>query len=128
MGPDVGSPAHSTLDVARTVAESVRSHDAVVELDAGLAGEFATYGLNGRAPGVRVETDRDGTMRVRVRVVIRFGRPIPDLGDEIRSVVVRRLRELGVDATVDIHVAGITETADSTRRASSPALDTAGPP
>ena len=107
MSPDAGSPAPSTLDVARTVAEASRAHDDVVDLDAGLAGEFATYGLGDRVPGVRV--DRDGRTNVRVRIVVRFGRPIPSIGDEVRSRIVAGLRDMVDDPAVDVHVADIVE-------------------
>lgn len=122
MGPDAGPPAtsaRSALDVARTVAESAMSHDDVVELDTGLAGEFATYGFGGRVAGVRVDLDRDDRAHVRVRIVVRFGRPIPDIGDEVRSQIVSGLHAVDVDGSVDVHVADIVEVAEPT---DSPAL------
>ena len=79
---DVDPRPPSPVDVARVVADAARSHDDVVDLDAGLAGEFATYGLGGRVPGVRVERDRDGRTQVQVRLVVRFGRALPDVGDD----------------------------------------------
>lgn len=107
MAAAAGSPAQSTLELARSVADAARSHDDVVDLDAGLAREFATYGLGGRVPGVRVEHDQDRT-RVRLRIVVRFGRPLPDIGDEVRDRVAAALS--GLDAAeIHVHVADIAD-------------------
>lgn len=108
MSVDAGSS--SPIDVARTVADAARAHDDVLDLDYGLAGEFATYGLGGRVPGVRVEVERDGRTRVQLRLVVRFGRPIPDIGDEVRSKVAAALGP-AADPDVHVHVADITTAA-----------------
>ncbi|HSP02658.1 MAG TPA: Asp23/Gls24 family envelope stress response protein [Acidimicrobiales bacterium] len=97
------------VDVARIVADAARAHDDVVDLDAGLAGEFATYGLGGRVPGVRVERDRDGRTKVQVRLVVRFGRALPDIGDEVRSRVTARLD--AAEPEVHVHIADIVSEA-----------------
>ncbi len=107
MGNDAGTPAPSTVDVARAVADSARAHDDVVDLDAGLAGEFATYGLGERVPGVRVERDLDERADVRVRIVVRFGRPLPAIGDEVRDRITSALHGLVDDPSVHVHVADI---------------------
>jgi uncharacterized alkaline shock family protein YloU len=107
MAAAAGSPAQSTLEVARSAADAARSHDDVVDLDAGLAREFATYGLGGRVPGVRVEREQDRT-RVRLRIVVRFGRPLPDIGDEVRARVAAALRDVGAPE-IHVHVADIAD-------------------
>lgn len=108
MGNEAGSPATSTVDVARTVAEAARGHDDVVDLDAGLAGEFATYGLGERVTGVRVDRSGDDDhANVRVRIVVRFGRPLPTIGDEVHAQVTSSLSKLLDDPTVHVHVADI---------------------
>ncbi len=120
MQTDTGSPVPSTLDVARAVADAACSHDDVVDLDAGLAGEFATYGLGGRVAGVRIDRD-DDRAAVRVRVVVRFGRPLPAIGDEVHDRIRSALRDVADDSTVHVHVADIVT--------STPAeLDPAGTP
>lgn len=106
MPADADPRPPSPVDVARVVADAARTHDDVVDLDAGLAGEFATYGLGSRVPGVRVEVDRDGRTQVRVRLVVRFGRSIPDIGDEVRSRVRAGLDDT-VEPEVHVHVADI---------------------
>ncbi|MGK2929605.1 MAG: Asp23/Gls24 family envelope stress response protein [Acidimicrobiales bacterium] len=107
MGNDAGTPAPSTVDVARAVAEAARTHDDVDDLDAGLAGEFATYGLGDRVPGVRVDRGRDGHVDARVRIVVRFGRPLPTIGDEVHTRITAALRDLVAEAAVHVHVADI---------------------
>lgn len=107
MGNDADTPAPSTVDVARAVAEAARAHDDVVDLDAGLAGEFATYGLGERVPGVRVDRARDDHAGVRVRVVVRFGRPLPAIGDEVRTRITAALHGIAEDPAVHVHVADI---------------------
>lgn len=106
MPVDAGSPSPSPIDVARAVADAARAHDDVVDLDTGLAGEFATYGLGGRVPGVRVDVDRDGRTQVQLRLVVRFGRPLPDIGDEVRSRVTAGLDGIA-EPEVHVHVADI---------------------
>lgn len=105
MPADAEQRPPAPVEVARVVADAARSHRDVVDLDAGLAGEFATYGLGGRVPGVRVERDRDGRTQVQVRLVVRFGRPLLDIGDEVRSQVVAGLDDGEPD--VHVHVADI---------------------
>jgi uncharacterized alkaline shock family protein YloU len=108
MAAAAGSPAQSTLEVARSAADAARSHGDVVDLDAGLASEFATYGLGGRVPGVRVEHEQDRT-RVRLRIVVRYGRSIPDIGDEVRARVAAALGSLD-EPEIHVHVADIADT------------------
>ena len=105
MPADADQRPPAPVEVARVVADAARSHGDVVDLDAGLAGEFATYGLGGRVPGVRVERDREGRTQVQVRLVVRFGRALPDIGDEVRSRVTAPLD--GPDPEVHVHVADI---------------------
>ena len=121
MPVDAGSP--SPIDIARAVADAACAHDDVVALDRGLAGEFATYGLGGRVPGVRVEVDRDGGAQIELRLVVRFGRPIPDIGDEVRSRVSAALEHVA-DPQVHVHVADITSDASEP---APPELDPHGP-
>lgn len=108
MPADADPRPPSPVGVARIVADAARSHDDVVDLDAGLAGEFATYGLGDRVPGVRVEVDRDGRTQVHLRLVVRFGRPLPDIGDEVRSRVAAGL-DRTAEPDVHVHVADIVD-------------------
>lgn len=125
MPVDADRRPPSPVDVARVVADAARSHEDVVDLDAGLAGEFATYGLGGRVPGVRVDIDRDGRTHVRVRLVVRFGRSIPDIGDEVRSRVTAGLDDTA-DPDIHVHVADIREDTEPARPHAE--LDTPGAP
>jgi uncharacterized alkaline shock family protein YloU len=102
---DVDPRPPSTVDVARVAADAARSHDDVVDLDAGLAGEFATYGLGGRVIGVRVERRGGGRTQVQVRLVVRFGRALLDIGDEVRSLITARLAD--TEPEVHVHIADI---------------------
>ncbi|MCD9623955.1 Asp23/Gls24 family envelope stress response protein [Rhabdothermincola salaria] len=128
MSPDAGSPAPSTLELARVVADASRSHDDVVDLDAGPAGEFATYGLGERITGVRVDTTHTDHPAVQVRLVVRFGRPVTAIGAEVHARVVSALRDRGGvdDPAVHVHVADLVEgdrTDDDTQTLGSAAAD-----
>lgn len=129
MSSTAGSPASSTLDVARSVADAARSVDDVVDLDAGVAGEFATYGLGGRVPGVRIDVDRTGRTFAHVRVVVRFGRPLPDIGDDVRARVAAALGDRTGDPEIDVHVADIVDASTSAHQTiSGPRALGEGPP
>jgi uncharacterized alkaline shock family protein YloU len=69
-----------------------------------------------------VDASRTGPTQVRVRLVVHFGRPLPDIGDEVRSRIIAVLSDLVDDAEVHVHVADITE-ADRSR---APELDPPG--
>ncbi|MDZ7676632.1 MAG: Asp23/Gls24 family envelope stress response protein [Acidimicrobiales bacterium] len=103
MSPAAG-PA---VELADTASRTARDHADVVDLDGGLAGEFATYGLGRRVPGVRVDREPDGRWTVRLRLVAKYGRPLPDIGDEVRARVGDALATEHLDAVVQVHVADI---------------------
>jgi uncharacterized alkaline shock family protein YloU len=110
MAGDASSPPVAAVDLAEVAAGRARSHPDVVDLDTGLAGEFATYGAGRRVTGVRVDPGRErGRAEVRIRLVVRYGRPLPVIGDEVRDQVLAGLEELGCQASLQVHVADIVE-------------------
>lgn len=97
----------SAVDVAETASRSAEEHPDVAELDGGFAGEFATYGIGRRVRGVRVDRARDGDWSVRLRIAARYGRALPDIGDEVVAKVRDALASDGIDAAVHVHVADV---------------------
>ncbi len=123
MRPDAGSTVISTLAIARAAADAATAHDDVLQLDAGLAGAFATYGRDGRVAGVQVDAARSGPTQVRVRLVVHFGRPLPDIGDEVRARITAVLSDLVDDVEVDVHIADITTEVDRAPDLEAPAAE-----
>ncbi|MFC6094604.1 hypothetical protein [Saccharothrix lopnurensis] len=77
------------------VEAAVLAHPAVARLD----DAFASYLPGRRVVGVRVEG------RVGVAVVLRLGRPIPEVVDELRD----RVRAVTGPAPVDVVVADLVD-------------------
>ncbi len=73
------------IRIARAAASAARGVPGVLDLSAGTVGEFATYGEGGREPGVRVT--RDAATRVTLRLVVEFGRLLPELAQDVRETV-----------------------------------------
>ena len=97
----------SPLALARAAARAARGVDGVVDLNAGSVGEFATYGGGEREPGVRAVVG--GRPRIALRLVVAFGRPLPELTDDVRSRVQDAAVGLlgGSRPTVDVHVVDV---------------------
>lgn len=105
------------LAAARAAETTARAVPGVLDLSGGRIGEFATYGSGERVVGVRVGSGPDPS--VTLRLVVEYGRDIPELTDEVR----RRVREavaaylLRADVPVNIDVVDV-----STREAAAAAL------
>lgn len=102
--PAPSNPA-SNVAVAQAAADAARAVHGVLDLDAGTVGEFATYGVQSRVPGVRATAS---PASVSLRLVVQYGLVIGPLADEVRDRVQRVLASL-VDGsvTVDVHVADV---------------------
>ena len=100
----------SSIQLARAVEEAARGVAGVADLDGGAVGEFATYGDGDRVRGVRARAPRETEpTKVALRLVVRFGYPLPELTDQIRATVrevVQRLTGVA-DASVDLHVVDV---------------------
>jgi uncharacterized alkaline shock family protein YloU len=92
-------------DLARAIADAARSTVGVTRLDGGAVGEFATYADGERVEGVRIGTE-DPT-RVRLRLVVAFGRPIPEITAEVDAAVRARLASQWRPTRIDIDVVDI---------------------
>jgi uncharacterized alkaline shock family protein YloU len=92
-------------DLARAVADAARSTAGVTRLDGGALGEFATYADGERVEGVRIGSE-DPT-RVRLRLVVAYGRPIPEIAAEVDAAVRDRLASQWRPTRIDIDVVDI---------------------
>ncbi|RKT53499.1 hypothetical protein [Saccharothrix australiensis] len=79
------------MDPAERLAAALLAHPSVVRLD----GRYASYLPGRRVVGVRTE-DR----RVGVSVVLRAGRPIPEVVAELRAAVGAVAGDVPVDVVV----------------------------
>nr|WP_184546006.1 hypothetical protein [Streptosporangium becharense] len=80
------------------VAEAVRNSPDVVGLSAGPFGTVATYLPGERVPGVALREDE-----VEVAVVVRLGRPLPEIAAGVRAAVA----PLVGDRPVNVHIGGV---------------------
>lgn len=92
-----------TIATARRVAERTLGVPDVVELSAGSYGTTATLGAGVRVKGVSVQRDE-----VRVGVVVRYGRPVPEIASEVREAVRAEVPGRVVHVEVEDVVAGAT--------------------
>lgn len=76
-------------DLARDAADAATSTAGVTRLDGGALGEFATYADGERVGGVRISSEDPST--VRLRLVVAYGRPIPDIAADVDAAVRARL-------------------------------------
>lgn len=101
-------PKPQPLAAARAAETAARAVPGVIDLSGGRIGEFATYGGGERVVGVRVRNGPDAN--VVLRLVVEYGRALPELTDDVRS----RVREavtpylMRADTTVDIDVVDVT--------------------
>lgn len=100
MAADARDPG----EVARGMAKAARGCPDVVELSAGGFGTLQTPVPGGRVRGVAV---RGG--HVEVGVVVRFGRPIPDITAEVRAALAPMAAGRAVHVYVEDVVAGLGE-------------------
>jgi uncharacterized alkaline shock family protein YloU len=97
-------------DVARAVADAARSITGVARLDGGAVGEFATYADGGRVEGVRI--GREDPATVRIRLVVAYGRPIPEIAADVDAAVRDRLAPRWSPKRVDIDVVDVVTVPD----------------
>jgi uncharacterized alkaline shock family protein YloU len=92
-------------DLARAVADAARSTTGVAHLDGGAIGEFATYADGERVEGVRI--GREDPSTVRIRLVVAYGRSIPEIAADVDAAVRDRLAPRWRLTRVDIDVVDV---------------------
>jgi uncharacterized alkaline shock family protein YloU len=92
-------------DLARAAAAAATTTAGVMRLDGGALGEFATYADGERVEGVRIGSE-DPT-RVRLRLVVAYGRPIPEIAADVDAAVRDRLAPRWRPTRVDIDVVDV---------------------
>lgn len=92
-------------DAARTAADAAVSTAGVTRLDGGAFGEFATYADGERVEGVRIGSEDPST--VRLRLVVAYGRPIPEIAADVEAAVRDRLEPGWRPSRVDIEVVDV---------------------
>ncbi|MDP8958252.1 MAG: Asp23/Gls24 family envelope stress response protein [Actinomycetota bacterium] len=95
---------------ARLAATAANEVPDVLDLYEGAVGEIATYGSGERVGGVRVR--RGEPNRLVLYLVVRFGRPLAEIAEEVRDKVRQRLEGSWV---IDVHIQDV--------RAEQPALE-----
>jgi len=105
-----------SLAVARAAESAARGIAGVADLSAGTIGEFSTYGSGERVSGVRVRTGDDPS--VGLRLVVEYGRPLPELVDEVRARVLAEVTPLfGREVPVNLEIVDVTMQAEAERAA-----------
>lgn len=102
------TPLPPPVDVAHTVATAATGLPDVDRLYQGAVGEIATYGRGERVGGVRIH-DVD-VARIEVHVVARYGRRLPEVAEEVRTVVGAALVNQGIhldDVMIDVRIADL---------------------
>jgi hypothetical protein len=102
-GPAPGADREAADELARSVAELVAAHPAVVRLDGGIFGAVGTYLPGGKLVGVRVD-EHGGP--VEVAVVLSLATPIPEVVAQLRARVATVAGGRPVDVTVADVVTG----------------------
>ena len=92
-------------DLARAAADAARTTAGVTRLDGGALGEFATYADGERVEGVRL--GREDPSTVRLRLVVAYGRPIPEIAADVEAAVRDRLGPRWRPTRVDIDVVDV---------------------
>ena len=92
-------------DLARAAADAARTTAGVTRLDGGALGEFATYADGERVEGVRI--GREDPFSVRLRLVVAYGRPIPEIAADVDAAVRDRLEPGWRPSRVDIEVVDV---------------------
>ncbi|WP_051760482.1 hypothetical protein [Herbidospora cretacea] len=94
----------------RRIAETAAACRGVAALTRGPFGTAATYLPGGSVPGVCLRDEA-----VEVHVAVRYGRPIPEIVDEVREAV----SPLSGDRRVDVMVEDVTNTEEARKVGSS---------
>ncbi|GLW98683.1 hypothetical protein [Microtetraspora sp. NBRC 16547] len=106
-GPETTGSGPETTDAgrvdARRIAERVTSCPDVAGLSAGPFGAIATYLPGESVPGISLRGEE-----IEVHVIVRYGRPMPEIAAEIRDAIGDLARGRRVDITID-DVTGIEE-------------------
>ena len=103
MSSDPTGPRRA--DLARAAADAARTTAGVTRLDGGALGEFATYADGERVEGVRI--GREDPSTVRLRLVVAYGRPIPEIAADVEAAVRDRLGPRWRPTRVDIDVVDV---------------------
>ncbi|CAM4060351.1 hypothetical protein [Nocardiopsis rhodophaea] len=90
--------------IAREIADRVRGLPEVVDLSAGAFRTTATFAPGDRIEGVSVREDA-----VAIGVVLRCGRPIPEVAAEIRALVAPMVPGRRVDVSVEDVAADVAD-------------------
>jgi|GEM_PF-4441696 len=88
-----------TVDLAHRIADAVLRCPDVADLSGGPFGTVATYLPGERFPGVALREDE-----VEVSVVVRLGRPIPEIANAVRAAVAPMVG----NRRVNVHIGGLT--------------------
>jgi hypothetical protein len=94
----VSEQAHGTTDLADEVAGAVRRCSDVADLSSGPFGTVATYLPGKRVSGVALRDDE-----VEISIIVRQGRPLPEIADEVRAAVAPFVG----DRPVNVHIGGM---------------------
>lgn len=92
-------PVRRGAGLAHGIADAVRRCPDVVDLSGGPFGTVATYLPGERVSGVALHEDG-----IEISVVVRLGRPLPEIADEVRAAVA----PLADDLPVNVHIGGLT--------------------
>jgi hypothetical protein len=92
------NPARRASGLAHRIADTVLRCPDVVDLSGGPFGTVATYLPGERLPGVALRENE-----VEVSVVVRLGRPLPEIADEMRAAVAPMVG----DRPVNVHIGGL---------------------
>lgn len=90
------------LATARLIAIAVTGLYDVAGLYSGALGEIATYGDGERVGGVRIHSLEPP--RVEVHIVARYGRPLPEVAADVRTVVRDLVATGDVEPAVDVRI------------------------
>lgn len=93
-GPGAGSRPD---EAAASIRRALLAHPAVERLDGGAFGAVATHTANGRIVGVQLGAEG---RPVEIAVVLRLGRPVPEIVPELRGLVRTVVGTVPIDVTV----------------------------
>lgn len=102
---DTASGRARPVEVASAVARVVAALADVVTLDGGAVGEVATYGDGRRVAGVRLRGGRRS--RIAVHVVLRYGRPLPEIASNVRALAYTAALDTDpglTDTPIDVYI------------------------
>ncbi|WUI01059.1 hypothetical protein OHR68_04360 [Spirillospora sp. NBC_00431] len=92
--------AGALSDLAHRIAEAVMTCPDVRQLTTGPHGRIATHRAGRRLEGVAV---RGG--EIEIGVIVRHGRPLPEIGEDVRRLV----RPLAGRRTIDVLIAALAD-------------------